>query len=64
MANMDASGKQAAFAGAQATVGMQQLMGPQQGGPQQNPTQISEIPEEEVAPIDLPSQAPPPGVQP
>lgn len=64
VANMDASGKQAAFAGAQAMFSLSQLMNAQQQQAQaQQQAPVSEIPEEEVAPIELPSQAPG-GVQP
>jgi len=65
MKSMDASGKQADFAGAQAMTGLQQLMSAQgPAGESQQAPPVSEVPEEEFAPIDLPSQAPAPGVQP
>ena len=63
ISQMDASGKQAALAGAQAMMAMEQLMQAQQPQQGQAPP-ISQIPEEEVAPIELPSQAPEPGLQP
>lgn len=61
--NMDAAGKQADFAGAQAMMNLEQLTASIQQ-PGQEALPVSEVPEEEFAPVEFPSQSREPGLQP
>jgi len=60
--NMDAAGSQAVLAGEQAMMSLKQLQATGQAQPGEVP--VSEVPEEEVAPVEFPSQAREPGLQP
>ena len=61
--NMTAAGSQAELAGAQAMQALKQLIAGMQS-PQQEGLPVSEVPEDEMAPVEFPSQTREPGLQP